>query len=146
MGIFDRPKNYMMRKSSTIISYEERFQRLVEIINIVIDDIHNPLLNQENLELGQKINLKLSNLEEEFDRCRESENVNHQDLNNLAKEMRAYIFYVLKIYQNKHLNVTQNSDSKLIIEYDIYSNSLFSYDADRWMITINDEDLWYLGR
>ena len=36
MGIFDRPKNYRMSKPSTIISYEERYQRLVEIINIVI--------------------------------------------------------------------------------------------------------------
>ena len=146
MGIFDRPKNYRMRRPSTIVSYEERYQRLVEIINIVINDIHNPLLEKENLKLCQKINSKLNNLKDEFERCRESFNVNHQDLNDLAKQLRAYIFYIIKIYQDKQIDVTKKPNSELIIELDNYSISSFSYDAERWMIKINDEDLWYLGR
>ena len=146
MGIFDRPKNYRMSKPSTIISYEERYQRLVEIINIVINDIHNPLLNEANPQLKQKINFKLNNLKEEFDHCRESFNVNHRNLDGLAKQMRAYIFYILRIYQNKHLDVIEKPNSELIIELDTYRTCSFSYDAERWIIKINDEDLWYLGR
>lgn len=146
MGIFDRVKNYKMRRPSTIISYEERFQRLAKIINIVIEDIHNPLLDQINSKSAKNINSKLNNLKEEFNYCRESENVNHQDLNDLAKNMKSYIFYVLKIYQNDYSNVSEKTDAEFVIKVDSYILGSFSYDADRWMIKVNDEDLWYLGR
>ena len=146
MGIFDKPKNYRISKPSSIIRYEERYQRLVEIINIVIDDIHNPLLAEVTPKLKQKINSELINLKVNVDHCRESFDANHADLDGLAKQMRAYIFYILRIYQNKHLDVIKKSNSKLCIELDIYRTSSFSYDAKKWMIKINDEDLWYLGR
>ena len=146
MGIFDRPKNYRMRTASTIISYEERFQRLVKIINIVIEDLHNPLLNQNDKSLEKKIESKLDDLREDFEYCRESQNVNHQNLNELAFKMRSYIFYLLTIYKNSYPKVIQKSDSEFLIDYDIYTLSSFAYDAERWMIQINDTDVWYLGR
>ena len=135
-----------MRSASTIISYEERFQRLVKIINIVIDDLHNPLLNQNDKSLEKKIESKLNDLREDFEYCRESENVNHQNLNELAFKMRSYIFYLLTIYKNSYPKVIQKSDSEFLINYDIYTLSSFAYDAERWMIQINDTDVWYLGR
>ena len=135
-----------MRSASTIISYEERFQRLVKIINIVIEDLHNPLLNQNDKSLEKKIESKLNDLREDFEYCRESENVNHQNLNELAFKMRSYIFYLLTIYKNSYPKVIQKSDSEFLIEYDIYTLSSFAYDAKRWMIQINDTDVWYLGR
>jgi len=145
-GIFDRPKNYRMRTAPTIISYEERFQRLVKIINIVIEDLHNPLLNQNDKSLEKKIESKLNDLREDFEYCRESQNVNHQNLNELAFKMRSYIFYLLTIYKNSYPKVIQKSDSEFLIDYDIYTLSSFAYDAERWMIQINDTDVWYLGR
>ena len=61
MGIFDRSGNYRMKRYSTIVSYEERFQRFIEIINIVINDLEN-LLNQDDPKLEEKINNKLNDL------------------------------------------------------------------------------------
>ena len=150
MGIFDRPKNYRMRSPSTIESYEERLQRLVKIVNIVIEDLHNPLLEKNNPAVEKKINEKLENLKKIFKDCRHSAFVNHQDLNNLAKRIRSYIFYLIKIYQSDDLEVETKIDSEteinIKINIDIYKVNTFSYDADRWMIKMNDKDLWYLGR
>lgn len=150
MGIFDRPKNYSMRSPSTIESYEERLQRLVKIVNIVIDDLHNPLLEKNNSEVEKKINKKLENLKKIFKDCRHGAFVNHQDLNNLAKRIVRYIFYLIKIYQSDDLGVETKIDSEseinIEINIDIFKVSTFSYDAHRWMIKMNDEDLWYLGR
>ena len=148
MGIFDRPKNYRyrMRRYSTIASYEERFQRFTEIINLVIDDLHNPLLNQDDSKLEEEINKKLNDLRENVEHCRESYSVNHKELNELAFKIKNYIFYLLAIYKDKYPNLIAESESSYLIEIDIYSISSFSYDAKSWMIKINDEDLWYLGR
>lgn len=146
MGIFDRPKNYKMKRYSTIASYEERFQRFIEIINIVINDLHNPLLNQDDPKLEEKINNKLNDLRDNEEYCREYYLVNHKDLNELAFKIKNYIFYLLSIYKDKYPNLIADSENSFLIEIDIYTISSFSYDAKRWMIEINDEDLWYLGR
>ena len=150
MGIFDRPKNYGMRSPSTIESYEERLERLVKIVNIVIEDLHNPLLEKNNSAVEKKINEKLDNLKKIFKDCRHSAFNNHQDLNNLAKRVRRYIFYLIKIYQSDDLEVETKIDSEseinIKINIDTYKVGTFSYDAHRWMIKMNDEDLWYLGR
>lgn len=146
MGIFDRPKNYRMMRNSTIASYEERFQRFIVIINLVIDDLHNPLLNQDDISQEEKINKKLNDLRDNVEYCREYYSTNHKDLNELAFKIKNYIFYLLAIYKDKYPNLIAESESSFLIEIDIYSISSFSYDAKRWMIEINDEDLWYLGR
>ena len=135
-----------MKRNSTIASYEERFQRFIVIINLVIDDLHNPLLNQDDISQEEKINKKLNDLRDNVEYCRESYSANHKDLNELAFKIKNYIFYLLAIYKDKYPNLIAESESSSLIEIDIYSISSFSYDAKRWMIEINDEDLWYLGR
>ena len=146
MGIFDRPKNYRMQRYSTIASYEERFQRFIEIINLVIDDLHNPLLNQDDSKREEEINKKLNDLRDDVEHCRKSYSANHKELNELAFKIKNYIFYLLAIYKDKYPNLIADSKNSYLMEIDICSISSFSYDAKRWMIEINDEDLWYLGR
>ena len=116
MGIFDRPKNYKMKRYSTIASYEERFQRFIEIINIVIDGLHNPLLNQDDSKLEDKINSKLNNLRDNVEYCRESYLVNHKDLNELAFKIKDYIFYLLTIYKDNYPNLIANSENSSLIQ------------------------------
>ena len=73
-------------RPSTIISYEERFQRLAKIINIVIEVFTYPLLSKSTQKSAKNINSSLNNLNEgNF----QTENVNHQDLNTSD----AYIFF-----------------------------------------------------
>ena len=134
MGIFDRPKNYTIRSYETAKSYEERFQRLVVILNQIIQNFHNPLLNVGTKEMEKKLNKTLSKLKDNFEYCRNSSSANHRDLNELAKELRRYIFYINGIYVNESSKIQQKLKYKL------------TYDAKNWMIKINGEDQWYLGR
>ena len=146
MGIFDRPKNYKIRSQATFISYEERFQRLVKILNIVIDEFHNPLLYESEKNISKSINAKLNNLKDDFEYCRSTFSANHMDLNELAKKLKTYIFYLLKLHKNESLKITEQSDNHHVVEIDLMDIPSFSYDAKNWMIKVNDEDLWYLGR
>ena len=130
-------KSYKIRTYATAKSYEERYQRLVKVVNVIIDDFHNPLLNIGNTEIETKIEKKLNQLRKKFLYCQNSDNANHRDLNNLAFKLKNYMFYILTIYNNEFY---QNSPR---IE--------FSYDAKNWMIHLKYEDErkiveCYLGR
>lgn len=130
-------KDYKIRTYATAKSYEERYQRLVSVVNVIIDDFHNDLLNIGNTEIETKIEKKIIQLRKKFLYCQNSYNTNHRDLNNLAFELKNYIFYILTIYNNE-----------------FYKNSPrieFSYNAKNWMILLKYEDEdkiveCYLGR
>tara|TARA_Y100000385_G_scaffold193918_1_gene200589 strand:- start:99 stop:515 length:417 start_codon:yes stop_codon:yes gene_type:complete len=130
-------KDYKIRTYAVAKSYEERYQRLVSVVNVIIDEFHNDLLNIGNTEIETKIEKKIIQLRKKFLYCQNSYNTNHRDLNNLAFELKNYIFYILTIYNNE-----------------FYKNSPrieFSYNAKNWMILLKYEDEdkiveWYLGR
>lgn len=146
MGLFDRPKNYRIRSRDTADSYEERFQRLVKITNIVIDTYHNPLLTELSKKTKKTLNQELDLIKENFEYCRKSVVANQQDLNELAKQLRKFIFRVFALYKKEFACVKEKSETEFVIEIDELASATYTYDAENWMIEINGEDLWYLGR
>ena len=102
---------------------------------------------EEHLEeLLIQISQKFNNLKDDFEYCRSTFSANHMDLNELAKKLKTYIFYLIKLHKNESLKITEQLDNHHVVEIDLMDIPSFSYDAKNWMIKVNDEDLWYLGR
>lgn len=101
-------------------------------------------------ELSKKtkktLNQELDLIKENFEYCRKSVVANQQDLNELAKQLRKFIFRVFALYKKGLACVKEKSETEFVIEIDEPASATYTYDAKNWMIEINGEELWYLGR